>query len=69
MVKRPLTRAAYSTELRTGSIPPAGRFRHIAAKSRRHLLFVQEAKDRLREIVEGFFYRRLRAEDGKRVGD
>jgi hypothetical protein len=32
------------------------------------LLSAQEAKDRLREIVEGFFFRRLRTEDGKRVG-
>jgi hypothetical protein len=29
------------------------------------LLSAQEAKDRLREIVEGFFFRRLRTEDGK----
>jgi hypothetical protein len=27
------------------------------------LLSAQEAKDRLREIVEGFFFRRLRGED------
>jgi hypothetical protein len=32
------------------------------------LLSAQEAKDRLREIVEGFFFRRLLGEDGKRVG-
>ena len=32
------------------------------------LLSAQEAKDRLREIVEGFFFRRLRTEDGKRIG-
>jgi hypothetical protein len=32
------------------------------------LLSAQEAKDRLGEIVEGFFLRRLRAEDGMRVG-
>jgi hypothetical protein len=32
------------------------------------LLSAQDAKDRLREIVEGFFFRRLRTEDGKRVG-
>jgi hypothetical protein len=32
------------------------------------LLSAQEAKDRLREIVERFFFRRLRTEDGKRVG-
>ena len=32
------------------------------------LLSAQEAKDRLREIVEGFFFRRLTAGDGKRVG-
>jgi hypothetical protein len=31
------------------------------------LLSAQEAKDRLREIVEGFFFRRLRGEDEKRV--
>jgi hypothetical protein len=29
------------------------------------LLSSHEAKERLREIVEGFFFRRLRAEDGK----
>ena len=29
------------------------------------LLSAQEAKKQLREIVEGFFFRRLRAEDGK----
>ena len=32
------------------------------------LLSAEEAKDRLREIVEGFFFRKLRTEDGKRVG-
>jgi hypothetical protein len=32
------------------------------------LFSAQEAKDRLREIVEGFFFRRLTAGDGKRVG-
>jgi hypothetical protein len=32
------------------------------------LLSAQEAKDRLREIVEGFFFRRLRAGDARRVG-
>jgi hypothetical protein len=32
------------------------------------LLSAEEAKDRLREIVEGFFFRRLTGEDGKRVG-
>jgi hypothetical protein len=32
------------------------------------LLSAQEAKDRLREIVEGFFFWRLRTEDGKRIG-
>jgi len=31
------------------------------------LLSAQEAKDRLRKIVEGFFFRRLRTEAGKRV--
>jgi hypothetical protein len=31
------------------------------------LLSAQEAKDRLREIVEGFFFRRLRNNDGKRI--
>jgi hypothetical protein len=31
------------------------------------LLSAQEAKDRLREIVEGFFFRRLTGEDGKRI--
>jgi hypothetical protein len=29
------------------------------------LLSAQEAKERMREIVEGFFFRRLRAQDGK----
>jgi hypothetical protein len=32
------------------------------------LLSAQEAKDRLGEIVEGFFFRRLRAGDARRVG-
>jgi hypothetical protein len=32
------------------------------------LLSASEAKERLREIVEGFFFRKLRSEDGKRVG-
>src|ERR1700731_3720482 len=32
------------------------------------LLSAQEAKDRLREIVEGFFFRRLRGEGGKGGG-
>jgi hypothetical protein len=31
------------------------------------LLSADEAKERLREIVEGFFFRRLRTDDGKRV--
>jgi hypothetical protein len=31
------------------------------------LLSAQEAKDRLREIVEGFFFRRLRSEDRKAI--
>lgn len=31
------------------------------------LLSAQEAKDRLREIVEGFFFRRLRTEAGKAI--
>jgi len=31
------------------------------------LLSAEEAKDRLRQIVEGFFFRRLRTEEGKRV--
>jgi hypothetical protein len=32
------------------------------------LLSTQDAKDRLREIVEGFFFGRLRTEDAKRAG-
>ena len=32
------------------------------------LLSAEEAKKRLREIVQGFFFRRLRSEDGKRIG-
>ena len=32
------------------------------------LLSAQEAKDRLREIVEGFFFRRVRGQGGKQVG-
>ena len=32
------------------------------------LLSAEEAKERLRDIVEGFFFRRLRTEGGKRVG-
>jgi hypothetical protein len=32
------------------------------------LLSAQEAKDRLRDIVEGFFFRRLRGDGGKTLG-
>jgi len=32
------------------------------------LLPAEDAKERLREIVEGFFFRRLKAKDGKRIG-
>ena len=32
------------------------------------VLTAEEAKERLREIVEGFFVRRLRTADGKRIG-
>src|SRR6202043_3520387 len=32
------------------------------------LLSAEEAKKELRDIVEGFFFRRLRTEDGKRIG-
>jgi hypothetical protein len=31
------------------------------------LLSAEDAKDRLREIVEGFFFRRLTIEDGKTI--
>jgi hypothetical protein len=31
------------------------------------LLSAEEAKEKLREIVEGFFFRRLRTEGGKRI--
>ena len=51
----------------TQSFATSGRFGHIGATPSTVLLSAQEAKDRLREIIEGFFIRRLRTEDGRRV--
>jgi hypothetical protein len=42
----------------------AGAGEVAAAESR---ILAPEAKERLREIVEGFFFRRLRTEDGKPI--
>src|SRR5690349_3800015 len=82
MVKRPLTRIAYPVRLSARFGPPlmaervisppcrgtSGCLGHIRANSQYNPSSAQGAKDRLREIVEGFFFRRLRGEGGKQVG-
>src|SRR2546430_116185 len=45
-------------------VPPWTHYNHPGPA----LLSAQEAKDRLCEIVEGFVFRRLRTDDGGRVG-
>ena len=81
MVKRPLTWIAYqgprcrlraapwraSPTLSANSRPGAA-LDTLEPPPTSVLLSAEEAKDRLREIVEGFFFRRLRSEDGKRIG-
>jgi hypothetical protein len=77
-VKRPLTQVHYSLERR--SVPPwSAGTRYLAPPRILRVVFdtppspstvllsAKEAKDRLREIVEGFFLRRLKTEDGKRI--
>jgi hypothetical protein len=51
----------------TVTLAIAGILGHIAVKSDPTLLSAEEAKEKLREIAKGFFFRRLRTEDGKRV--
>ena len=82
IVKRILSRIPYRLRLsaRFGSplavvrviSPPSGGLRAaldtLEPLPSTAVLSAQEAKDRLREIVEGFFFRRLTAGDGKRVG-
>jgi hypothetical protein len=51
----------------SGPSPPSAHLGRVAASPNIDLLSAQEAKERLREIVEGFFFRRLRTEDGKRI--
>ena len=71
MVKRLLTRAAYPMSLVVASLHVTVAI--LAALDRlppnpsTALLSAQEAKDRLRGIVEDFFFRRLRTEAGKRI--
>lgn len=55
---------------RATSPPPSGsrgRIGRIVADPQHPLLSPQEAKELLREIVEGFFFHRLRTEDGNRI--
>jgi hypothetical protein len=77
MVKRPLTRITYPVRLSARFGPPLAvvrLFRRHAAGlwaaldtlepiPKTTLLSAQEAKERLREIVERFFFRRLKGED------
>jgi hypothetical protein len=76
MVKRPLIQIAYSLGLSARFAPPSaiapdpfrqlattGRLGHSGAAPTTVLLSAEEAKARLREIVEGFFFRRLKGED------
>jgi hypothetical protein len=44
-------------------LPPLARLGHIGATAQTALLSAEEAKARLREIVEGFFFRGLKGED------
>jgi hypothetical protein len=82
MVKRPLTRIAYSLGLRARPLPPHGDqardFATVASvrlaldtleppPTATVLLSAQEANERVREIVEGFFFWRLRTEDRTRI--
>ncbi len=82
MVKPPLTQLAYSLGLCARFGLPLAARRDQGCRYPRHpwavldalqptsstaLLSAGEAKDRLREIAEGFFFRRLRTNDGKRV--
>jgi hypothetical protein len=82
MVKRPLTRIAYALGLPALPYPNGERaprfWPHpcypwpaldtLEPPPSAALLSAEEAKERLREIVEGFFFRRLRSEDDKRIG-
>ena len=82
MVKRPLTRIAYSLGLACPAPPqwragarfwphpcyPWPALDTLEPPPSTALLSAEEAKERLREIVEGFFFRRLRGEGGKQVG-
>jgi hypothetical protein len=82
MVKRTLTQTAYPPGLGASFAPPVGDRARPSPLIASHgavldtlpstpstaLLSTQEAKDRLREIVEGFFFRRLRTEDRTRIG-
>jgi len=47
------------------AVRPHPCFLTVPPTSSTTLLSAQEAKEQLRAIVEGFFFRRLRAEDGK----
>jgi hypothetical protein len=81
VVKRPLTRIGYMHPVGASALCPAAIGRALLSSSSRpwaaldasqppsntNLLSAQEAEDRLREIVEGFFLGRLRTEDGKRI--
>jgi hypothetical protein len=63
-------RAAPLAIARAISTPPllhVARLGHIGATAQHRLPLGQEAKKRLRCIVEGFFFRRLRSEDAKRI--
>ena len=59
-----MERAAASSSSRS----PGAALDTLVPSSTPTLLSAQEAKERLRKIVEGFFFRRLKAEDGKRIG-
>jgi hypothetical protein len=76
MVKRPLTRIAYALGLPACPTPmasgrailappllPLAPLDTLEPPPSTALLPAEEAKRRLREIVEGFFFRRLKGED------
>jgi hypothetical protein len=80
-VKPPLTQMAYSSGRTARCVSPDAVGSARFARHPRHpgppppmpptpsttLLSAQEARERLREIVEGFFFRRLTSEDGNRI--
>jgi hypothetical protein len=78
MVKPPLTRIAYPRGRPTVPVlivrmdrrhfhDPPSRLGRIIPSPSPDLCSAEEAKEKLRELIEGFFFRRLKGEDGKHI--